>query len=663
MNILKKIQTLTKQLKQWEYEYYGENNPTHSDYEYDVALQELIKLEEDYPQYKDPNSSTQRVGGVISSKFLKVKHSEKMLSLSNAFDFESIEKFDNNIKKITNEIIGYVVEPKIDGLSIALIYEKGVLKQALTRGDGEFGEDVTTNVKTIFDIPLTIAYQKNIEIRGEIYLSIQNFNALNKQAGVKFANPRNAAAGSMRNLDSKITAKRKLSCFTYIVIDPFYHELKTQFEVINFLKKQGFKVAGLIEVKPNIEEVWNKIQTIEDIRKDLDYECDGVVIKYNDLRKYDEIGNTSKFPKWAIAYKFIAEVKQSIILDIVVSVGRTGKINYVAKIKPVEINGSIVSNATLHNYDYIESKDIKINDYVNVFKAGEIIPKVIDVVFEKRTNIEIFFPKPTHCPSCNSILSSQEGEVDIYCLNDKCKQKKIESINHFCSRNAMNIEGMSTRIIEKLFNANFIEEWWDIYQLETKKDLIINKNLSLKEKSLANLFKSINISKNNSLERLIFGLGIRHIGETAAKKIAKNFKNLENLAQASESDLANVIEIGEKMAQSIVEYFKINAIEDILIRLKKSNINDEYKVDNLLEKVDLEDFKKYNNKKILITGSFSESRKIIKNILEDNYMAKIIGTIGKTTDFILIGKNPTLSKIEKAKILNIPIIEKEFWKG
>lgn len=661
MDTLKKINELLKNLKKWEYEYYEENNPSVLDVEYDLNLKELIKLENEYPQFKTYDSPTQRVGGSISSKFKKVKHSEKMLSLSNAFNLEDLNKFDDDISKFSPILRKYVVEPKIDGLSITLIYDNGFLIQALTRGDGNYGEDVTTNIKTIHDVPLKIDYLAKLEVRGEVYFSSENFKKLNKSEVVKFANPRNAAAGSIRNLDSSIVAKRNLSCFIYMLIDPAKHDIFNQYDAIKFIKKHNFKVPKEIQLLETINKVQQRIKEFQDIRKKINYEIDGIVIKYNDFQKYDAIGYTSKFPKWAIAYKFPAEIKKSKIIAIDVSVGRTGKINYIARISPVEINGTIVSNATLHNFNYIKDKDIQINDSVNVFKAGEIIPKIIDVNLEERDGTQQKFLRPTNCPSCGLNLISFESNVDIYCLNEKCDEKIVESISHFCGRSAMNIDGLSIKIIKKLYFSGFIKTWVDIYNLENKKTEIINKDLLLKEKSLSNLFKSINISKNNSLERLIFALGIRHIGETSAKILAKNFRSIEKIASASIEELSLIIEIGEKMAQSIKEFFAINLIENILSDLNKHQINYTYKLENSGIIVKNEDFKKYSNKKILITGTFSESRKKIKTILEDNFGIKVVSSLTKETNFILSGENATNSKILAGKALNIPIIYKEFW--
>ncbi|MGL4769025.1 MAG: NAD-dependent DNA ligase LigA [Mycoplasmoidaceae bacterium] len=665
MDFKKRIEHLVNHLKKWEYEYYNDNNPSVSDYEYDAYLKELIELEVKYPQYKIYNSPTDRVGGTVSKKFKKIKHTTKMLSLSNAFNYEMVEKFHSDINKVCNNFDGFVIEPKIDGLSISIQYENGHLVKALTRGDGIFGEDVTNNAKTIYDIPLEIKYKKLLEVRGEVYLSKEEFEKLNKNSITKFANQRNAAAGSMRVLDSSITAKRKLNCFFYMIINPDNHDLNTQFEVISFLNKNGFKTSSVISHETDLKNVWRKILEIQNYQKNYNFDCDGVVIKVNKLSLYQIIGETSKFPKWAIAYKFPAEIKQSKLLNIIVSVGRTGKINYIAEIVPININGTIVTNATLHNYDYIKSKNILINDWVNVLKAGEIIPRIISVDYDKRDGNEIYFPIPYICPSCGFKLVSYTNEIDLYCTNDNCQDKKIESLIHFCSRNAMNIEGLSKKIITKLFKNKFIEKWQDFYNLDDKKEFIMNADLNLKEKSLNNLLKSVEKSKSNSLEKLLFALGIRHIGENASKKLAKSFFSLDNLARSSSEQILIVDEIGYKMAESLTTYFKINPIDELVNFLDLKKINYVYKS----EMLDFNDyymdsalFKKFGNKKIVITGSFPTKRIIIKEILENKFLMKVINKISKETNFLLIGEGFTQSKFDIAKKLSIEIIDYEFWK-
>ncbi len=658
-DIKKRIDLLKSNLKKWEYEYYGLDNPSVSDFEYDQALKELIELEKKYPEFLTIDSPSQRVGGVISNKFEKVKHSFPMLSLSNAFNKESIQKFIDDIKKINNKANEFFVEPKIDGLSISLIYENGILIRGVTRGDGETGEDVTTNVKTIKSIPLEIPYKNNIEVRGEVFLDKKTFEKINLESDKKFANARNAAAGTLRNLDSSIVAKRNLKAIIYNIPNPEEHNLFKHSDVIDFLRKNNFMIAKESELCFGFDGVSKKIDWFYKYRQEIEYDIDGIVIKLNDLTLYDEIGYTSKFPKWAIAYKFPAEIVESKLLDIKITVGRTGKINYIANIEPVLLNNTIVSNATLHNYEYIKEKDIKIGDYVSLFKAGEIIPKIIKPILEKRRDV-IEFNKPTNCPYCNSKLFKEKDEIDLYCLNEKCDARIIESIIHFCSRQAMNIEGISKSIIKKLYDENIIKIYWDLYELKNKKELIISKDLNIKYKSFNNLINGIEKSRTNSLERLIFALGIRHVGEVASKQLALKFKSLNNIINVSINELLKIDDIGDKMAISISNFFNENNFNKHLEKINKYQINTSF----INEFNDIEikqENTKYKNRIVLITGSFSISRNEIKKILTDLYGCKCVSSISKKVDLVIAGKNYTQSKVEQAKSLNIEIVYDEFW--
>ncbi len=660
-SIIDRIKELRNKLKQWEYEYYALNNPSVSDFEYDKTLRELIDLEKQYPEYDSPDSPSKRVGGYISSKFDKVKHEVPMLSLSNAFNEGEMRKFDDDIKKAlnTSKQIEYFVEPKIDGLSISLIYEDGILKRAVTRGDGVTGEDVTVNVRTIRTVPLIIDYKKRLEVRGEVFLDKKSFNKINENSEKKFANARNAAAGTLRNLDSSIVAKRNLKAIIYNIPNPEQHNLNKQSEVINFLKHHKFLTANVSKLCNGMDEVWKKIKWLQETREQIDYDIDGIVIKLNDIDEYDLIGYTSKFPKWAIAYKFPAEVVISKLYNIEVTVGRTGKINYIANIEPISLNSTIVSNATLHNYEYIKEKDIEIGDYVSLFKAGEIIPKIIEPILSKRENT-VKFNKPTNCPKCHSLLVQYPEEIDLYCTNENCIGRIVESMIHFVSRQAMNIDGLSTGIIEKFYNNGIIKSFWDLYDLKSKKEKIFSLDLNIKDKSFNNLIESIEKSRSNSLERLIFALGIKHVGEVASKALAKRFKNLEVLIGVTKEELESMDDFGPKMSESIANFFKLENFQKHLDQINKYQINKLFINEFSNISVNQEN-KKYMNKTFLITGSFTKSRNQIKNILSNLYESKCVSTVSKNVDYILAGKAATQSKVDKAKDLGIPIIELEFW--
>ncbi len=664
-----KIKELCEKLEKWNYEYYALDNPSVSDAIYDQTMQELIRLEKTYPNLKLSDSPSNRVGGVVLDKFNKIKHKKPMLSLDNIFDREGLAKFCENINEVSKQQNSYVVEPKIDGLSISIIYENCRLKIACTRGDGEYGEDVTKNILTINEIPLYIneKYKNdNIEVRGEVYMSIKTLAELNEISEKKFANCRNAAAGALRNLDSSITRSRNLQAFFYFVyINGNLHA--THHESLNWLKENNFKVAEAIKLAQNEQEVWSAIEKLQKERQQLPYEMDGVVIKVNERKYYEDIGSTNKFPKWAIAYKFPATIVSTKLLSIKATVGRTGKITYVANLEPIQIDGSLVSNASLHNLDFILKKDIRINDYVYIFKAGEIIPYVDNVVIEKRTKECISYQGITLCPSCNEPLSFNEEEVDQYCLNNNCKEKSIRNIEYFCSRDVMNIEGVSLSIIRKLFDHQIIKSAIDLFYLKDKKQQVFDANINIKEKSFSNIIKSINASKSNSLERLITSFAIKGVGITIATILAKKYKTLNNLKAATLSDLLNLNIIGEKIANNIYEFFKSKNNIDLIDEYKSIGINFDY-----ISKGDSQEFAIYNqfaslnenqmyhNKTFVITGSFEQTREEIKLILEECYGAKVVNVITKNVDYLIAGKN-TGSKLDKAIKLKIPIIEKEFW--
>lgn len=653
---LEKLKTL---LRKWEHEYYVLNNPTVSDEEYDITLRQLIEIENKYPELITPDSPSQRVGGTASTKLKKYQHKTKMMSLANAFSADEMRKFDNDIKKAigSNEQIVYCVEPKIDGLSMSLIYQDGKLMSGATRGDGLIGEDVTANVKTIKSIPLQIDFQDDIEIRGEVFLTKKNFEKINaaiEDEEEKFANPRNAASGSLRQLDPKITAKRNLTMYCYQIPNEQQFGLKTQEEVINFLKKNKFNIAPSIQICHGIEEVIKVIDYWTNQRGNLDFPIDGVVIKVNDFAMHDKIGFTSKFPKWAIAYKFPPNVVETKLVGITTTVGRTGRINYVANLEPVLLDGSTISAATLHNAEYIAAKDIRIGDTVKIFKAGEIIPKVIGPNLTKRPKDALAYVPPTTCPICGSKLEKVEGEVDQYCVNIDCPARGLLNIVHFADRDAMNIDGLSNKILEKFWDNNIVKNIIDLYDLKNKKQEILNLDLHIKDKMFDHLVTSIENSKQANLDKLIYGLGIRHIGAVTAKVLAEKFKTLDNLAAAPLDILISIKDVGKTVAQSIVDFFSVETNKQLINKLKDIGVNTK-----LIQK-QYDTSSPYYQKKFVITGSFEIPRNEIIKIMEDKYDAKFFGSVNKSIDY-LIANDFESTKYKKAKELGIKIINEKIW--
>lgn len=664
--ILKEIEELRVNLNKWNYEYYVLNSPSVSDSVYDKAMNRLIALETLYPQFKKADSPSVKIGGFVYDKFEKVKHLYPMMSLSNAFNENDLIKFVNDVSIISNKL-NFVVEPKIDGLSISLIYENCVLKRALTRGDGVYGEDVTNNVKTIKTIPhyLSDKYKnQTIVVRGEVYMTKDNFMHLNSnlvENQKPFANPRNAAAGSLRNLDSSVTQQRNLDVFFYHLPNAEELNLKTQYECIEWLKENNFPVSENIYLVDNYNDIIKQINHFTEIRDKLDYVIDGIVVKVNQMQYYEEIGNTSKFPKWAIAYKFPAEIGLTEIKSISADVGRTGKITYVANLKPIKLDGSLISRVTLNNAEYIEKKDIREGDWVYLYKAGDVIPYLDYVDLLKRSEHSKPFIPITHCPSCDSILVKPNNEVDQRCLNHKyCETQIIKSISYFCERNCMDIRGVNQSIITKLYKLNLLKDLSSLYELDKYKDTIINADILIKDKSLSNIITNINNSKNNSLEKLLCGLGIKNLGLTTAKKIAIKFKNIANVMNASIEQLKDINDVGEILANSIYEYFHNEESIELIHKLISLNVNTVYFQDlSGFEDVKIVD--KYKDKSFVITGTFSISRTQIKNILESVYHCKVVNTVTKNIDYLLCGENAG-SKLDKAKELNISIVSEEFWK-
>jgi len=651
--IEKRIDELIQIINKASYEYYIDDNPTITDQEYDDYYQELLTLEEKYPELKRVDSPTNRVGGNALDKFEKVTHEKPMLSFDDIFNDDEIRGFDERIRKIIPNPT-YTIEPKMDGLSGSLIYKNGVLIRAATRGDGVTGENITLNVKTIKTVPLRLTKKIDIEVRGEIYMSKKAFEKANiereKLGQNLFANPRNAAAGSVRQLDSKITAKRNLDFMAYFIPNPEDYGIKTQYEALMFLKELGFATNyKLNTVAKNVEEIINSISKLASIRKTLPYAIDGVVLKVNDLKDEEKLGYTSRVPRWGIAYKFPAEEVLTTLKEIKFTVGRTGKITPNAIFSPVHVDGSLVSKATLHNEDYCIQKDVRVNDIVVVRKAGDVIPEVVEVKLERRPENTIPFKMIEHCPMCGSILIKKDA--NHYCENENCEARNIENLIHYASRDAMNIEGFGDSIIEDFYNMGYLKKVSDFYNLDKYKDELMTLE-GFGEKSIIKLLASAEKSKANSLERLLFALGIRHVGSKTAKILARNYKNIDALTNATYEELSEINDIGEIIAKSIVDYFKNKENIEIINELKVHNINMEYINNNYQE---LESFA---GKTFVLTGTLTNITREEATTIIENFGGKVSGSVSSKTSIVVVGENPG-SKYTKALSLNIPIWQEE----
>lgn len=646
----KRIDELIKIINEADYNYHTLDNPTITDQEYDKYLRELFDLEEEYPELVRSDSPTQHAGGKIIDGFEKVEHKIPMMSLSDVFSESEVIAFDERIRK---EGIHpqYMCELKIDGLSVSLLYEKGVLVRAATRGDGVIGEDITHNAKTIKTIPLKLNEEVDIEVRGEIFMNKKTLLEINEERKKNneplLQNCRNAAAGSIRQLDSSVAAKRKLDTFIYHLPNPEDFGISTHDDAIAYMKKLGFKTNPNNRLVNDITDVLTFIEEMGQKRPSLPYDIDGIVIKVNNLADQQKLGFTAKYPKWATAYKFPAEEVLTKLTDIIFTVGRTGQITPNAVLEPVIVAGSTVKRATLHNEDYVIAKDLKIGDIVSIRKAGDVIPEVVEAKKERRKGLEKDFKMIENCPMCGEKLVKKEGQVDYFCFNKNCPARKIESLIHFASRDAMNIDGLGDRIIEDFFNFGFIEKVSDIYKLENhRKDLITLEGYG--NKSVANLLDAIDTSKHNSLEKLVFGLGIPHVGAKTAKILASNFKTMENLEQATIEDLIKIPDIGEIIAKSVVTYFATEENIDELERLKKQSINMTY-----LGKAQQEN-SNFKDKSFVLTGSLEKySRDEAKEIIE-SFGGKTVDSVSKKTSVVIVGENPG-SKYDKAKQLGIEI--------
>jgi len=651
--IEKRIDELIEILNKANYEYYVLDNPTITDQEYDKYLRELINLEEKNPKLVRPDSPTHRVGGMVVSEFKKITHEKPMLSLSNVFNEDEIIAFDERIKKeIKNP--KYVCELKIDGLSVSLLYKNGKLERAATRGDGVTGEDITHNARTIKTIPLSIPGNMDIEVRGEIYMSKDSFNALNEERRheekEEFMNPRNAAAGSVRQMDSKIAASRNLDCFIYHLPNAADYDIHKHYDALDYMKSLGFVVNTNIRRVNNIDELLEYVNYWTIHRNELPYEIDGIVIKLDDLDDQKKLGFTAKYPKWATAYKFPAQEVLTRLKDIKFSVGRTGQVTPNAILEPVILMGSVISKTTLHNEDYVIEKDIKIGDIVSIKKAGDVIPEVTGVKKERRTGNEVNFKMIDHCPICDSKLVRKENEAAYYCLNPHCDAKKIEGLIHFTSRNAMNIEGFGDRIVEDFYNMGYLKDLSDYYNLKNYK-LELMQLEGFGEKSINNLLESIENSKNNSLERLLFALGIRHVGSKTAKILSKTFLTLEKIMNTDYETLVNVKDVGEIIAKSVYEYFKDDKNIELIKKLKSHNLNMKY-----LGEITIND--NFNLKTFVLTGTLNLITREEATERIENCGGIVTSSVSKKTNVVIAGDKAG-SKYDKAIKLGIPIWNEE----
>lgn len=654
--IKKRIDELIDILNKASKEYYVLDNPTITDQEYDDYYSELLRLEEAYPSLKREDSPTLRVGGEAISKFEKVTHKTPMLSFDDIFNEEEIIAFDERIKK-TIKNPTYTVEPKMDGLSGSLIYEKGILVRVATRGDGVVGENITANGKTIKSIPLRLNKDIDIEVRGEIYMSKSSFAKANKERELNkeplFANPRNAAAGSVRQLDSKITAKRNLDFMAYFIPNPRDYGIKTQEESLKFLKDLGFVTNyKLNTVADTAKEIIKDIEKLASIRKELPYEIDGVVLKVNNLDDEEKLGTTARVPRWGIAYKFPAEEVLTTLKEIKFTVGRTGKITPNAIFSPVHVAGSLISKATLHNEDYCLAKDIRVGDTISIRKAGDVIPEVVRVITERRNGTEKKFEMIENCPICNSKIIRKETESDYYCPNNMCPARKIENIIHFASRDAMNIDGMGESVIEDLYNEGFITNITDIYDIDKYQEELINLE-GYGKKKIENLKIATEKSKSNSLEKLLFGLGIRNVGAKTAKILAKNYKTLDNLMNATLEELTSINDIGEIIAKSIIDYFKDEENIKIINKLKELGINMNYINNSGYEEKD-----EFKGKTFVLTGTLINITRDKASEIIENLGGKVSSSVSSKTSVVIVGSSPG-SKYDKALELGIPIWKEE----
>ena len=646
----KRMNELVALLNRYATEYYTSDNPSVSDSEYDRIYRELVELETAYPDQVLADSPTHRVGGKVLDGFEKYSHQYPLYSLQDAFSREELEAFDARVRKEVAHPT-YICELKIDGLSISLTYEKGILVAGATRGDGSVGENITENLKRVKDIPLTLPEELDITVRGECYMPRASFDQVNQarqeNGEPEFANPRNAAAGTLRQLDTAVVAKRNLATFLYQEASPSTRD--SQEKVLKHLEQLGFVVNPKRILAENIDEIWDFIQEVGEKRENLPYDIDGVVIKVNDLASQEELGFTVKAPKWAVAYKFPAEEKEAQLLSVDWTVGRTGVVTPTANLTPVQLAGTTVSRATLHNVDYIAEKDIHKDDTVIVYKAGDIIPAVLRVVESKRVSEEKL-DIPTNCPSCDSDLLHFEDEVALRCINPRCPAQIMEGLIHFASRDAMNITGLGPSIVEKLFAADLVKDVADIYRLKEDDFLLLE---GVKERSAAKLYQAIQASKENSAEKLLFGLGIRHVGSKASQLLLQHFHSIENLAQADPEEVASIESLGGVVAKSLQTYFATEGSEILLRELKETGVNLDYKGQTVVADAAL------SGLTVVLTGKLERLKRSEAKTKLESLGAKVTGSVSKKTDLVVAGADAG-SKLQKAQELGIEVRD-EAW--
>ena len=646
----KRMNELVALLNRYATEYYTSDNPSVSDSEYDRLYRELVELEAAYPDQVLADSPTHRVGGKVLDGFEKYSHQYPLYSLQDAFSREELEAFDARVRKEVSHPT-YICELKIDGLSISLTYEKGIFVVGATRGDGSIGENITENLKRVKDIPLTLKEELDITVRGECYMPRASFDQVNQarqeNGEPEFANPRNAAAGTLRQLDTAVVATRNLATFLYQEASPSTRD--SQEKVLKHLEQLGFVVNPKRILAENIDEIWNFIQEVGQERENLPYDIDGVVIKVNDLASQEELGFTVKAPKWAVAYKFPAEEKEAQLLSVDWTVGRTGVVTPTANLTPVQLAGTTVSRATLHNVDYIAEKDIRKDDTVIVYKAGDIIPAVLRVVESKRVSEEKL-DIPTNCPSCDSDLLHFEDEVALRCINPRCPAQIMEGLIHFASRDAMNITGLGPSMVEKLFAANLVRDVADIYRLKEEDFLLLE---GVKEKSAAKLYQAIQASKENSAEKLLFGLGIRHVGSKASQLLLQHFHSIENLAQADPEEVASIESLGGVIAKSLQTYFATEGSEILLKELKEAGVNLDYKGQTVVADAAL------SGLTVVLTGKLERLKRSEAKSKLESLGAKVTGSVSKKTDLVVAGVDAG-SKLQKAQELGIEVRD-EAW--
>ena len=654
MSAQKRIEELISLINYHNEKYYNQDSPEIEDFEYDNLMKELIKLEEENPELKRNDSPSNRVGGKPLDKFEQVVHKIPMLSLSNAYSWEDLKDFDSRVREAVGADVEYVVEFKIDGLSVGLNYNNGIFESGATRGNGIVGENITKNLMTIKNIPLNIDEKGELTVRGEVYISKKDFEEINKiqeeQDQPLYANPRNLAAGSLRQLDSKLTAKRPLDIFIFNLEDINSKQFKTHSESLEYLKQQGFHVSPEFKVFKTMDEIIEYIKYWTEHREDLGFGIDGMVIKVNNLAQREQMGYTAKSPIWSIAYKFPSERKETKLLDIVVEVGRTGTITPTAVLEPIRLAGTTVSRATLHNEDYINEKDIKINDTVLVQKAGDIIPQVVEVIKEKRTGEEIEFKMPEECPVCGEPTVRLEGEAAVKCINISCPAQIRRGIIHFASREAMDIDGLGESIITLLLKQDLIKDISDLYYLKKEQISVLER---MGDKSATNLINAINKSKENDLWRFINGLGIKLIGTKAAKILASEFKDLDKLMNATEQELINLEEFGQTMADSVVEFFKEEKNISVIEKLKEAGVNTK-----LIESDDADIPKIFEKMKIVLTGTLPTLKRNDAKEMIEKRGGKATSSVSKSTSFVLAGEEAG-SKLTKANDLGIKVIDEE----